>query len=82
MGEPARQKGLIFTVHRHMGSVQQSGSCKRAGHKSQGTSPGQGHPVNLSQVLAPDVNHKSGGSGFGVNLGALCPPQECLRPNT
>jgi hypothetical protein len=30
---------------------------ERAGHKSQGTSPGPEHPANLSWVLAPDVRY-------------------------
>jgi hypothetical protein len=30
---------------------------ERAGHKSQGTSPGLEHPANLSWVLAPDVRY-------------------------
>jgi hypothetical protein len=30
---------------------------ERAGHKGQGTSPRLEHPVNLSQVSAPDVRY-------------------------
>jgi hypothetical protein len=30
---------------------------ERAGHESQGSSPGPEHPVNLSQDLAPDVRY-------------------------
>jgi hypothetical protein len=30
---------------------------ERAGHEGQGTSPGPEHPVNLSQVLSPDVRY-------------------------
>jgi hypothetical protein len=54
MGEPTKHQGQRSEVRRHVGSIQQ---WERAEHKSQGTSPGQGHPVNLSQVLAPDIRN-------------------------